>query len=216
MAHSLELLAEVRTGSGKRDSRRVRREGLIPAVVYGLGRPSERVLLSHNAVMKIMKRESLYSHLIQLKVGDQTETVIVKDIEHHHVKPAVQHIDFQRIDLSKKFTVRVPLVFVGEAVAPGVKAGGIVSHMMTELEVSCLPGQLPESIQVDLSKAGLDTTIHLSEIALPKGVMLAHAIQDADHDRPVVSVHKLRAAAEVESSTEAAAGSTAEEAPAAE
>lgn len=223
MAHSLELSAEVRAGSGKRDSRRMRREGLIPAVIYGLGQPVERVLLSHNAVMKVMKRESLYSHLIQLTVGDRTETVVVKDIEHHHFKPMVQHIDFHRVDLSKKMHIHVPLVFVGEDVAPGVAAGGIISHMMTELEISCLPGQLPESITVDISGLALDSTVHVSELALPKGVTLAHAVHDADHDRPVVSIHKLRAAAQAEEeaeTTEAAAESASEsgveEAPAAE
>jgi large subunit ribosomal protein L25 len=152
----------------------------------------------------MLENERFYSTILNLKVGEETQTAILKDVQRHPYKNAVLHIDFQRVSDNEKIRISIPLHFKGEAVSPGVKTqGGIVSHLRTQVEISCLPKDLPEFIEVDMSGLGLNESIHLSELKLPEGVQL---LDLAKEDSAVVAIHSPRAE-EVE--TPAAAAATA-------
>ena len=177
---------EPRSDTGKGASRRLRREGLVPGIIYGARKEPSMVTLKHNELFLHLENEAFYSHILNLKVGKKSEQVILKDLQRHPSKPFILHIDFQRISAKERIKVHVPLHFIGEETSPGVKAGGIVSHAMTSIEVSCLPKDLPEFIEVDISTLELNTSIHLSEVGLPKGVELVHA---TDVNNTVVTIH---------------------------
>jgi large subunit ribosomal protein L25 len=139
----------------------------------------------------MLENERFYSTILSLKVGEQTQAAILKDVQRHPFKNAIVHIDFQRVEDNQKIRISIPLHFVGAAVSPGVKTqGGLVSHMRTEVEVSCLPKDLPEFIEVDLSKLGLNESIHLSQLKVPEGVEL---LALAKEDSAVVAIHSPRA-----------------------
>ncbi len=185
-----ELEAEVRADVGKGASRRLRHADKVPAVVYGAGEAPMSLTLDHNKTAHALSHEAFYSHILTLKVGKKSEKVILKDVQRHPAKPRVAHVDFLRVRADQKLQMHVPLHFLGEEEAPGVKEGGVFSHHMTDVQVSCLPGDLPEYIAVDVSKLALDQGVHLSELNLPKGVELvafAHGVEG--HDQSVVSVH---------------------------
>lgn len=185
-----ELEAEVRADVGKGASRRLRHTDKVPAVVYGAGEEPVSLTLDHNKALNALSHEAFYSHILTLKVGKKTEKVILKDVQRHPAKPRVSHIDFLRVRADQKLQMHVPLHFLGEENAPGVKEGGVFSHHMTDVQVSCLPADLPEFIEVDVSNLALDQAVHLSELKLPKGVELvafAHGVED--HDQSVISVH---------------------------
>jgi large subunit ribosomal protein L25 len=162
----------------------------------------------------MLENERFYSTILNLRVGDQTQAAILKDVQRHPFKNAIVHIDFQRVEDNEKIRIRIPLHFKGEAVAPGVKSqGGIVSHMRTDVELACLPKDLPEFIEVDISGLGLNESIHLSQLKVPEGVVL---VELAKEDAAVVAIHSPRAE-EPEPTAAAAAGApaAAEGAPAA-
>lgn len=188
-----ELEAEVREDMGKGASRRLRHTNKVPAVIYGAGEPALSLTLSHDKVAVALAHEAFYSHILTLKMGKKNEKVILKDVQRHPSRPRIQHIDFLRIKADQKLKMNVPLHFIGEENAPGVKEGGAFSHLMSDVEVSCLPANLPEYIEVDVSNMALNQSIHLSELKLPKGVELvafAHGVED--HDQAVVSIHVPR------------------------
>jgi len=191
MKTSFELLAEFRETQGKGASRRLRREGKIPAVLYGGHSEARALTLSHQKLLIMLDNERFYSTILSLKVGDQTQAAILKDVQRHPYKNAIVHLDFQRVEDNQKIRMNIPLHFVGAAVSPGVKSqGGIVSHMRTEVEVSCLPKDLPEFIEVELSGLSINESIHLSQLKIPEGVeLLALAKEDA----AVVAIHSPRA-----------------------
>jgi large subunit ribosomal protein L25 len=185
-----ELEAEVRADVGKGASRRLRHADKVPAVVYGAGEAPLSLTLDHNKAIHALSHEAFYSHILTLKVGKKTEKVILKDVQRHPAKPRIAHVDFLRVRADQKLQMHVPLHFLGEEEAPGVKEGGVFSHHMTDVQVSCLPNDLPEYIAVDVSKLALDQAVHLSELNLPKGVELvafAHGVEG--HDQSVISVH---------------------------
>ncbi len=191
MKTSFELIAEVREAHGKNASRRLRRAGSVPAILYGAHRDARPLTVSHQKLALMLENERFYSTIISLKVGEETQAAILKDVQRHPFKNAVLHIDFQRVEENEKIRISIPLHFKGEAVAPGVKTqGGIVSHLRTEVEVLCLPKDLPEYIEVDLSNLGLNESIHLSQIAVPQNVQLLDLLKG---DAGVVAIHSPRA-----------------------
>jgi large subunit ribosomal protein L25 len=183
-----EVEAAVRHDMGKGASRRLRREEKVPGVVYGGGKAPVSLSLEHKNVSKSLQNEAFYSHILTLKTDSISERVILKDVQRHPFKARIMHIDFQRVRADEKLHMHIPLHFKGGDQAPGVKeAGGIVSHIMSDIEVSCLPDNLPEYLEIDLSEMQLNQIIHLSEIKLPNGVEIV-ALAHGD-DKPVVSVH---------------------------
>ncbi len=190
MSNSFELSAKSRTVMGKGASRRLRREGKeLPAILYGGEHEPVMLTVQANQVRKALENEAFYSHILTLDVDGKKEKVVLRDLQRHPVRSQVVHMDFLRVSAKEALVMHVPLHFLNEESAPGVKAGGIVTHQVTDIEIKCLPADLPEFISVDLAKLEIDHAIHLSEIKLPKGVTFARTI-DADHDVPVASIHK--------------------------
>ena len=195
MSDEFNLIAEFREDQGKGASRRLRREGKVPAIIYGAGRPSRSVCFDHNKVIRQLENESFYSSVLQIKVGDKSQSVIIKDIQRHPSRPIVMHMDFQRIVDDVEIKMNVPLHYIGGDVAVGVKqGGGTVSQIMNEVEIVCLPKHLPEYIEVDISELELDAMLHLSDIKLPEGVEIPELAQGPEHDHAIVSIHVIKAA----------------------
>jgi len=191
MKTSFELDAEFRETQGKGASRRLRHDGKVPAILYGGHLAARALTLSHQKLLIMLDNERFYSTILNLKVGDQSQAAILKDVQRHPFKNAIVHIDFQRVEENEKIRISIPLHFKGEAIAPGVKSqGGLVSHMRTEVEVSCLPKDLPEFIEVDISGLSLNESIHLSQLKLPADV---HLVDLAKEDAAVVAIHSPRA-----------------------
>jgi large subunit ribosomal protein L25 len=208
MKTSFELVAEFRETQGKGASRRLRHEGKVPAILYGGHADARALTLNHQKLLIMLENERFYSTILNLKVGEQTQAAILKDVQRHPFKNAVVHIDFQRVEDNEKIRISIPLHFTGAAVSPGVKSqGGIVSHMRNEVEVTCLPKDLPEFIEVDISGLSLNESIHLSQLKVPAGVTL---VELAKEDAAVVAIHSPRAE-EPEPTAAAAAGAPAAE-----
>jgi len=201
MSVSFEVNAQPRTGTGTGASRRLRRTGLVPAIVYGAHQDPEMVSVSHNELLKHLEHEAFYSHVLDLKVGDDVTKVVLKDMQRHPAKPFILHVDFMRVSQDEKLKMVVPLHFLNEDTCKGVKLGGVVSHTITEVEIVCLPKDLPEFIGVDMAEMEIGSIVHLSELALPEGVSLAHA---PDPDEPVVVIHSARGGEEAEGEETAA------------
>lgn len=186
--HKFEIEAAVRHDIGKGASRRLRREEKVPGVVYGGGENAVSLTFEHNKMAKALSNEAFYSHILTLKSDAKSERVILKAVQRHPCKPRILHVDFQRVRADEKLHMHVPLHFIGEEQAPGVKeAGGLVSHILSDVEIVCLPDNLPEYIELDISDMQLNQIKHLSDIKLPNGVELV-ALAHND-DKPVVSVH---------------------------
>ena len=184
-----ELVAEPRNDLGKSAARRLRRAGRIPGIVYGAGKEPQSVSLGHDDVLHRLDREAFYSSVLTLNVAEQSEQVVVKDLQRHPYKPDVLHIDFLRIDEKQKITMRVPLHFINENQCVGVKAdGGVIGHIMTELEISCLPADLPEFIDVDMEDVHVGESVHLSDIVLPEGVEIYALLSGGDASASVATV----------------------------
>ncbi len=198
MAISFELNAEPRTDTGKGASRRLRHAGKIPAIMYGGNKDPEALTLNHNEVIRNLEHEAFYSHILTIKVGGSETRAVLRDLQRHPSKPFVQHMDLQRVSETEKIRMHVPLHFLGEEVAPGVKAGGMISHEIIEVEVECLPKDLPEYIEVDISGMDVGDSLHLSDLAIPGGVDLLELARGEGHDLGVVSIHAKRGTEEVE------------------
>ena len=198
MAISFELNAESRTDTGKGASRRLRRAGKIPAIMYGGNKDPESLTLEHNEVIRNLEHEAFYSHILTVKVGGSETRAVLRDLQRHPSKPFVQHMDLQRVSESEKLRMHVPLHFSGEDVAPGVKAGGMVSHEIIEVEVECLPKDLPEYIEVDISGMEVGESLHLSDLKMPEGAVLLELARGEGHDLGVVSIHTKRGTTELE------------------
>ena len=207
MKTSFELAAEFRDAEGKGASRRLRRANKVPAILYGGHREPRALALDHTRLMLMLENERFYSTIINLRVGDVTQAAVLKDVQRHPAKNAVLHVDLQRVLEDEKIRISIPLHFQGAAGSPGVKAGGLVSHLRNEVEVTCLPKDLPEYVDVDLSGLGMNQMLYLADLKVPEGV----EIIELSHGRnaPVVSIHHARAE-EVEAPVaEAAAAATA-------
>ncbi len=213
MSDDFDLIAEIREDQGKGASRRLRHQGQVPAIIYGAGRPPRSLSFDHNKVLKQLENESFYSSVLNIKVGSRNQAAILKDMQRHPAKPRIMHMDFQRIVEDEEIKMNVPLHFIGEDIAPGVKeGGGKVSHIMTDVEIVCLPRYLPEYIDVDVSALELDAMLTLSDIKLPEGVEMPALAQGPEADRPVVSIHVIKEVViEEEEELEAVAGEEGEE-----
>lgn len=197
MSENYELIAETRLLNGKASSRRLRRlESKVPAIIYGGKKHPIMISIDHNSFVHALENEGFYSHILTLDVEGKKEKVVLKDLQRHPSKPKILHADFMRVSTKTKITMNVPLHFKGEEVSPGVKnQGGVVAHLVTEVEIRCLPNNLPEFIEVDLSNLSVGESIHLSDIKLPKGTELLALLQ-TDQDQPVASIHKPTVSAE--------------------
>mgnify|MGYP003353324840 CR=1 FL=1 len=172
----MKVVAFPREEQGSGASRRLRRAGQTPGIVYGGASAPVNVALDHNALFHALKKESFHSSILDMEIDGTAEKVLLRDFQMHAFKPLVLHVDFQRVDPNQKIHMRVPLHFINAEIAPAVKlAGGIVSHVMNELDVSCLPKDLPEFIEVDLSNMQAGTSLHVSDLKLPADVVATHA-----------------------------------------
>jgi large subunit ribosomal protein L25 len=186
-----ELAGEPRAQLGRTDARRLRKAGKVPAIMYGGGEAPESLVLDHNALRNQMSREAFYTSILTLKLGSKTQQVVVKAVERHPARPQIMHLDFQRIREDEEITLDVRIHFLNEANAKGVKEqGGVVDHLMTDVEVRCLPRYLPEYLELDVTDLELNQIYHLSDIKLPEGVSLV-ALSHG-HDHPVVAVNPPR------------------------
>lgn len=200
MAEDFVVHAEFREAQGTGASRRLRHAGQVPAILYGGGEEPRMLSLNHNEVLKHLETEAFYSHILTIKVGDKEQQAVLKDVQRHPAKPRVMHMDFQRVMAGKPIHMHVPLHFINEKTAPGVKnGGGIVDHHCIDVAITCLPKHLPEYIEVDVGTLEIGDSIHLSEIVLPEGVTI-DALQHGD-DATVVSVIKPRAVVEEDTDT---------------
>jgi large subunit ribosomal protein L25 len=198
MAISFELTAESRSDKGKGASRRLRRAGKVPAIMYGGGKDPESLTLSHNEIIRSLEHEAFYSHILTIKVGGSETQAILRDLQRHPSKPSIMHMDLQRVSATEKLKTHAPLHFIGEDIAPGVKAGGLVSHDLTEALIECLPKDLPEYIELDISGMEIGDALHLSDLKVPEGVTLIELARGEGHDLAVVSIHAKRIVEEVE------------------
>jgi len=193
---NFEINAKVRTDIGKGASRRMRHAGLIPAIIYGAGKDPVSLSLSHNEITKNLSNESFYSHILTIHIDGQSEKAVLKDLQRHPYKPSILHLDLQRVSDTEKLSLRVPLHFINEDNCVGVKQDGSkISHQMTDVEISCLPKDLPEFIEVDLANVKTGEIVHLSNLTIPENVDL---VSLAHGDLPVVSVNLPRGVQEEE------------------
>ena len=206
MSEAITLNAVVRKDVGKGASRRLRHEDKVPAIIYGGEVEPVQVTLEGKAIRKALEAESFYSQIINLDIEGTAQQVILKDVQRHPAKEFAMHMDFLRVDATHAVTTHVPLHFINEDVCVGVKAGGAITHARVEVEIKCLPADLPEFIEVNMADVELGGHVHLSDLALPEGVQLVAMLQGEGHDLDVASVQKTRGAAEDEEASEEGAG----------
>ena len=209
MRIAFSFSAEPREAQGKGASRRLRHLHKVPAILYGGHAQAEPLALEHHKLLTVIADERFYSSIVQLKIGERTQEAIVKDVQMHPAKNQVMHVDLQRVTATEAIRLHVPIHFVGEAASPGVKTqGGVVSHMLTDVEISCLPKDLPEYLELDLSQMNINETKFLSDLPLPPGVSIPHL---GYRNAPVVSIHSPRVAEPEPTAEAAAAGAAAAE-----
>ena len=193
MTKDFDLIAELRDGAGTSNSRRLRRSGMVPAVIYGAGRENLSLIIDHNHLLKKLASESFLTSILSIKIQDKEESVLIKDIQIHPYKRQVIHLDMQRVIADQLLRVSVPIHFLNGDSAPGVKlAGGTVSALMNEVEVSCLPKDLPERLEVDVAAMELDELLYLSDIPLAEGIEIPLLTQEEPNNEPIVAIRLLR------------------------
>lgn len=214
----IEFTAYPRTQQGTGASRRLRRAGRAPGVVYGAGQDARAIELDHNALHRHLKMEAFHASILEMTLEGQKQRVLLRDFQMHPWKPEVQHVDFQRVDPNKKIYMSVPLHFINADTCPGVKlGGGVINHILTEVEIQCLPDHLPEHIDVDLGSLELNQSVHLNDLKLPEGVEIAAKLHAENPTVVLVQVPRAAIAEEEAAAAEAAAATegAAEAAPAA-
>lgn len=183
MSENIVLHAQARVEQGKGASRRLRRAGQVPAIIYGAGQEPKMVTLEHSKLLRYEQEESFFASVLKVDIdGGSEENVIIRDYQRHPVKPKVLHVDLMRINMAEKLHTSVPLHYEGEDVSPAGKEGALLQRFITEIEIICLPGNLPEAIVVDLSAMEIGDAMHLFDITLPENVELAIAAQIEDMD----------------------------------
>ncbi|MBU6476454.1 MAG: 50S ribosomal protein L25/general stress protein Ctc [Xanthomonadaceae bacterium] len=209
MATIHEITAERRADQGKGASRRLRRDGKVPAVIYGAGSPAENIQFDHLKLSLAARNDWFSSAILDLLVEGNRQKVLLRDVQKHPVKPQLLHLDFLRVDESKPVRVYVSIRFLNKEKSPAAKTSGVViSHNITEVEVSCLPKDLPEHIDLDLAELGLGDVLHLSDLKLPAGVEIPELKLGKEYDHTVVSAQAVREEVEeapAESAVEGAA-----------
>ncbi|MHB8623429.1 MAG: 50S ribosomal protein L25/general stress protein Ctc [Sulfuricaulis sp.] len=192
MSTKFELTAEPRAAKGTGASRRLRRLGKVPAILYGAGKEPTMVALDHNVMTRHLANEKFHTSILTVTVGNEKDQAILRDWYMHPYKPIVMHVDLQRISATEKIHMKVPLHFEGQDVAPGVKVdGGIVTHLMSEVDITCLPKDLPEFLTVDMSALHINESVHLSNIKLPEGVAITSLAHGGD-DLAVGAITTIR------------------------
>ena len=194
MSASFNIEAELRSDLGKGASRRLRHEEKFPAVVYGAGKDPVSLTIDHKKFLHNLENEAFYSHILTLNVGGKDEQVVLKDLQRHPAKIAIMHADFLRVSANEKLHMHVPLHFLNAEECPGTKEGGLVTHSMTDVEVACLPKDLPEFLEVDVSSLELDQSLHMSDITVPAGVEIVELSHGEGHDQPIAACHMTRGA----------------------
>ena len=207
MSNDFTLSAEVRSDYGKGASRRLRKINKFPGIIYGGSGNPTPVSLDHNEVLNSLQNEAFFSHILTVKVDGKDEKAIIKDIHRHPFKQKILHMDFMRVRMDEAISVRVPLHYLNEEVCYGVKTeGGALNKIENDIGISCLPGNLPEYIEVDVIELKLGESLHLSDITLPDGVTSTDYVEgDEDHDRAIITVFQPRSAAEEDSDDEGSA-----------
>lgn len=200
MGFEFKLSLETRADKGKGASRRLRHSDRVPGIIYGDGKEPAAVAIAHKDLAYQLDNEAFYSHILDVTVdGGKAENVVLKDLQRHPSKARILHFDLMRVNANEKITMHVPIHFTGEDVAPGVKLqGGNVSHHAIDVEISCLPKDLPEFLTVDISALKVGEAAHLSDVAVPEGVTVVALTHGAEHDQPVASIHLPRGAKEDE------------------
>jgi large subunit ribosomal protein L25 len=187
------LEAVSRANVGKGASRRLRHDNAVPAIVYGGEQAPANITLQHHHLLHALEHEAFFASIVTLKIDGKAESVVIKDLQRHPAKPRLLHADFQRVDENKPVHMNIPLHFVNEATAAGVKVGGgIVTRLLTQLEISCLPKYLPEYIEVDLQDLALGASLHISDLKLPEGVSSVALSHGQSSDLAIASIHAPR------------------------
>jgi len=214
MATTHEIKATARNDEGKGASRRLRHSGFVPAVVYGAGQAPQSIQIEHNTILLSAKHEWFFSSVLDLNVDGKVEKVLVRDWQKHPYKLQMLHMDFQRVDPNKALHINVPVHFLNQEKSAAAKTSGVViSHNLTEVEVSCLPKDLPEFIELDLADLKPGDIVHLSQLKLPKGVEIVALHLGADHDIAVVTANTVKEEVEAAPAEGEAAAAAAPEAP---
>ena len=195
MSTNFTINAKSREDTGKGASRRLRRlTGEVPAIIYGGKKDAEKISILHKDIAKALENDAVYSSIISVSIDGKAEDTIIKDIQRHPAKQIILHMDFLRVSKTTKLQTRVPLNFITEDTCVGVKlGGGLIAHTMTDIEVSCLPKDLPEAIDVDMAEVDVGQIVHLSDLTLPNGVESVSLSQGADYDLTVATVNKQKA-----------------------
>ena len=211
MSHSHTIAAETRDDTGTGASRRLRRAGKVPGIIYGAGKDPVMLTMGHDSIYHNLEDESFHSSILTVEIDGKGEKAILRDVQMHPFKPFVQHVDFQRVSAKDKIHMNVPLHFTGGDDAPGVKVeNGVLSALLNELDIICLPADLPEYIEVDVSGLHLGDAIHISELTLPDGVESTTLAHGGD-DLAIVTIAAVRGAKADESEGEAEEGEEASE-----
>jgi len=193
MAENIDSIAELRDDSGTSSSRRLRRSGMVPAVMYGAGKESIKLNIGHNQLLYKLSTPSFLTSILNIKVQDKEVPVFIKDIQIHPSKKQIIHLDLQRVIADQAIRVTVPIHFIGEDLSDGVQLeGGTVTPLLNEIEVSCLPKNLPEYVEVSVEELKLDELLYLSDIVLPEGVEILQLTQEEPNNEPIVAIRILR------------------------
>jgi len=192
MSQDFVIEAFPRDDKGRGASRRLRREERkIPAIIYGAGKEATPISIWHNELKKALENEAFFSHILTIELNGKKESVIMKDLQRHPYKLLLTHADFQRVEKDQEIFVHVPLHLLNEETAPAIKTlGGVAFRLMTEVEVACLPQNLPEYIEIDMAEVEMDQIVHMSDLKLPKGVRIPALQHGNEHDQAVVSISK--------------------------
>lgn len=198
MSADFNINAESRSDVGKGASRRLRRDGKVPGIIYGSGKDSVSLTTDHNQLAHHLENEAFYSHILTVTLDGKAQKVVLKDLQRHPAKPRILHVDFLRVGDNDVIHMQVPVHFINEDISAGVKTGGLVSHLMNSVEIICKAKDLPEFLTVDIENLEEGASLHLSDIEMPKGVTSAALSHGADYDLPVVSIHTPRGGGEEE------------------
>lgn len=208
--HEFVLEAAARADIGKGASRRLRHSNALPAIIYGGEKAPASITLQHDAIFHALENEAFFSSIVTMKVDGKAESVILKDLQRHPSKPRIMHADFQRVSADQALHVKVPIHFVNEATNVGVKTGGgLVSHLMTELEITCLPKDLPEYISVDIQELKLGESLHIADLKLPAGVSSVSLSHGESGNLAVVAITAPKKGATADESADADAAAAA-------
>ncbi len=190
MSQQFQLIARPRLRTGTNPVRRLRREGDVPAIIYGGDKDNASIAIDHNTLFHNLENEAFHYAIIEINTDGNKEQVVLRDIQSHPFKPVIMHVDFMRVSDKQTLTMSVPIHFTSEEECPGVSEGGVISHLINEVEIICLPKDLPEALLLDVANLELNEALHLSDIKMPEGVSMTSMMhEDSDeNDYPVVSV----------------------------